>query len=157
MYVDLDGNGSRDTTMVFEPYYSTIASGGTQPNLTTGAWQTWDAIGALGASKWWFTTNVAPWVAFDNFVPWSQIVAAYPNARIVTWYSPGSPVRSDGWGMNLVAGQNSAGGPWNDFIGNVDAFRFSAGTLDVSDFEPASTCDDGNAHGGHLRSDHRLR
>ena len=138
LFIDLDGNGTRDTTMVFEPVY-------TYGNPSTGVWQEWDAVQG-GNAKWWFTTNVAPWIAFDNFVPLGQIFAAYPSARIVTWYSGGDPIRSDGWGFNLVAGQNSAGGPWNDFVGNVDRVRFAAGGPALQfDFDPTNPCDDESA------------
>jgi len=144
MYVDLDGNGTRDTTLVFEPYYSTVASGGTQPNLAVGAWQTWDAIQG-GAAKWWYTASFGALTnPFNDFQPLSYYVGLFPNAKIVTWYSPGDPIRSDGWGMNLVAGQNSPGAPWNDFTGNIDNFTFATASGYTGNFEPLNPCDDDN-------------
>lgn len=133
--VDIDGNGTRDAAMVFEPYYSTITNGGPQPDVTTGQWQNWDAK----AGKWWFTGS-----AFTNdpgfpsqfcpsncFNPLAAIATQFPNAKIVTWYP-----QADGFGAQFVAGQNSPGGPWNDFDGNVDNFVFGVnGAVNTFDFE----------------------
>ncbi len=128
--IDLDGNGTRDSAMIFEPYYSSIANGGTQPNVTTGTWQTWDAR----AGRWWFNQTTvfgAPQSAFPTF---SAVVAAYPNAKIVTWF----PL-ADGYGMQFVVGQNSAGAPWNDFDGNIDNLTVGINNASVNfDFEPTS-------------------
>ncbi len=126
--IDLDGNGSRDTAMIFEPYYSTVANGGTQPNVAQGVWQNWNAR----AGRWWFNQTTVfggPQAAFPTY---DAIIAAYPNAKIVTWYA-----LTDGYGTQFQAGQNSAGPPWTNFDGNIDAFTISVNTNGTTyDFEP---------------------
>jgi len=129
LQVDLDGNGTRDATMVFEPVYSPD-----QGTITPGVWQNWNAL----SGKWWFPGNTftnSPGFAFcpnNCFVPFSSVIAAYPNAKIVTWY----PL-ADGYGVQFVGGQNSAGNPWINFDGNVDNFRISVNTTNTTyDFDP---------------------
>jgi hypothetical protein len=135
--IDFNGDGTRDGTMVFEPYYSTLANGGTQHNVAPREWQTWDALNG----KWWFpgsafTNN--PSFAFCSsscFVTFSSIVAAYPNAKIVTWY----PL-ADGYGVQFQAGQNSPGAPWANFDGNVDGLTIGvSGTDSTTNFDPNSS------------------
>lgn len=124
LQVDLDGNGTRDTTMVFEPVYSVT----TQGAVVKGQWQSWD----LDAGTWWFTTDTVFGGAFNSFVPWANVVAAYPNAKIVQWFA-GHPAGS---GVQLVAGQNSYGPPWTNFDGNADALIINTAAASVTyDFE----------------------
>ena len=126
--IDLDGNGTRDSAMIFEPYYSTVANGGTQPNVSLGQWQTWDARGG----KWWFNNATVFGCGGCVFPTFNAIIAAYPNAKILTWY----PL-ADGYGTQFVAGQNSAGAPWMNFDGNVDAFTIAVNAPSTTfDFEP---------------------
>lgn len=126
--IDLDGNGTRDSAMIFEPYYSTVASGGTQPNVALGQWQTWDAR----AGNWWFNNATVFGCGQCAFPSFNAIIAAYPNAKILTWYA-----LTDGYGTQFVAGQNSAGAPWANFDGNIDAFTIGVNTPNFTyDFEP---------------------
>jgi Carboxypeptidase regulatory-like domain/Dockerin type I domain len=132
--VDLDGDGARDAAMNFEPIYSTVSNGGSQPNIAPGVWQTWDAA----AGKWWFSgssfTNAGTFAFCPTncYVTLPQIIAAYPNAKIVTWY----PL-ADGYGTQFIAGQNSAGAPWANFDGNIDDFQFNTSSTSATfDFEP---------------------
>jgi hypothetical protein len=128
LQVDLDGNGTRDSTMIFEPYYSTFASGGTQSNIALGQWQTWDAR----AGKWWFNNATVFGCGQCAFPTFDAVIAAYPNAKIVTWYA-----LADGYGTQFVAGQNSAGAPWANFDGNIDAFTITVNAPNTTfDFEP---------------------
>ncbi|HEY0051597.1 MAG TPA: carboxypeptidase-like regulatory domain-containing protein, partial [Pyrinomonadaceae bacterium] len=128
LQIDLDGNGTRDSTMIFEPYYSTAAGGGTQSNVALGQWQTWDAR----AGKWWFNNATVFGCGQCAFPTFDAIIAAYPNAKIVTWYA-----LADGYGTQLVAGQNSAGSPWANFDGNIDAFTITVNAPNTTfDFEP---------------------
>lgn len=128
LQIDLDGNGTRDSTMIFEPYYSTAASGGTQSNVALGQWQSWDAR----AGKWWFNNATVFGCGQCAFPTFDAIIAAYPNAKIVTWYA-----LADGYGTQLVAGQNSAGSPWANFDGNIDAFTITVNAPNTTfDFEP---------------------
>ena len=126
--IDLDGNGTRDTAMIFEPIYSTISNGGAQPNVVLGQWQTWNAR----AGRWWFNNSTVFGCGQCVFPTFDEIVAAYPNAKIVTWYA-----LADGYGTQFQAGQNSAGAPWTNFDGNIDAFNFAVSAPPTTyDFEP---------------------
>lgn len=73
--VDLDGNGSTDAYVVFEPYQD-------QGNaaVLTGVWQTWDAHRG-GAARWWIN-NGAGGCGQNTPCAWSTIVAAFPSAVI---------------------------------------------------------------------------
>jgi hypothetical protein len=127
LQIDLHGDGTRDTTMVYEPVYSP-----SQGAVVKGAWQTWN----LAAGNWWFTTATsfgAPQAVFPSF---ADIKAAYPNATIVQSLA-GAP----GAGVQLVGGQNSAGAPWSGFIGAVDNLTIGAATYN---FEPYAVAEDGD-------------
>lgn len=126
--IDLDGNGTRDSAMIFEPYYSTVANGGTQPNVAAGEWQTWNAR----SGRWWFNNTTTFGCGGCVYPTYDQIIAAYPNAKIVTWFA-----LADGFGTQFVAGQNSAGAPWSNFDGNIDAFVIAVNNPSTTfDFEP---------------------
>lgn len=132
LYIDLDGNGSTDDVLFFEPVYQTgtygmVAGAGAIPNqgtVTNGTWQTWDA----DAGGWW-TSN-------DGFGgPPLDTLAHYltrpgnENAKIAT----------DQHGVRLTAG--SGAGAWDNFLGNFDKFviRVDNGTTNAKttyDFEP---------------------
>jgi len=127
--VDADNNGTFDGTLVFEPVY-TAGNGG----VVKGQWQSWDAL----QGRWWSTRALPPgpglpngMCAFDCYLPWSQVVAAYPDAKLV----------SNGLkGIQVVAGQNSVGPTWQGFDGNVDAVQIGvAGNATSFDFEPGTT------------------
>ncbi len=122
--VDLDGNGTRDSAMIFEPVYSVA----TQGPITPGVWQNWNAR----AGKWWFNNATVFGCGSCAYVTYDQVLAAYPNAKIVTWFA-----RTDGYGTQFQAGQNSAGPPWTNFDGNIDNFRIGINSPgDTYDFEP---------------------
>jgi hypothetical protein len=126
--IDLDGNGTRDSAMIFEPVYSTVSGGGTQPNVALGQWQTWNAR----TGRWWFNNSTVFGCGQCAFPTFDQIVAAYPNARIVTWF----PL-ADGYGTQFQAGQDAAGGAWTNFDGNIDGFNMSVSAPGTTfDFEP---------------------
>ena len=129
LQVDLDGNGTRDTTMVFEPVYSPA-----QGPVTKGIWQTWD----VKNGNWWFTTPTSFGGSQAVFPSFAAITMAYPNAQIVQWFPA-----VDGAGLQLVAGQNSAGAPWTGFIGAVDNLKIGVGSDDVTyNFEPYAMAQD---------------
>lgn len=72
---DLDGGGTADAYMVYEPYQD-------QGNaaVQTGAWQTWDAYNG-GAAKWWINSG-AGGCGQNTPCSWSAILAAFPNATV---------------------------------------------------------------------------
>lgn len=73
--VDLDGNGTADAYMVYEPYQD-------QGNaaVQTGVWQDWDAYNG-GNAKWWINTGAG---GCGQATPcaWSAILAAFPDATV---------------------------------------------------------------------------
>jgi hypothetical protein len=73
--VDLDGNGTSDAYMVYEPYQD-------QGNaaVQTGVWQNWDAYNG-GAAKWWINTG-AGGCGQNTPCAWSTIIATFPNATV---------------------------------------------------------------------------
>ncbi len=125
LLVDLDDDGTFDTTMVYEPYFQSV------PAVATGVWQSWDAY----AGRWWFSRSAtlgrcAP--GYSSLCSWSEIVGAYPNARILTG-GPGS------FGLNQ--GSFNAG-----TVANADALSITVvGNKTVYDLEatpPAPTSAD---------------
>ncbi|MBK8267071.1 MAG: HYR domain-containing protein [Planctomycetes bacterium] len=129
LYVDLDGNGTRDTTLVFEPVYVV----GTQGPVVQGVWQNWDALDGPG---WWYTTSGAFGAQLPSpggeYKALSHYIGLFPNARISAW-------NADPRGVQLVAGQNGLGAPWANFDGSVDNFVItdSSGTA-IHDFDPGA-------------------
>jgi hypothetical protein len=125
LQVDIDGDGDRDTTMVYEPVYSVDAQGA----VVLNTWQDWDMV----AGKWWFTVATSEFCSFDCFVPFADIVEAHPSAKIITYFA-----RPDGYGLTLDAGQNSPGMPWINFDGNVDnlSITIAGGENTTYDFDP---------------------
>jgi hypothetical protein len=117
--VDLDGNGTSDVYMVYEPYQD-------QGNaaILTGAWQAWDAHRG-GDAKWWINTG-AGGCGQPTPCTWSAIVSAFPSATIREGAGfPGS--------LGVNQGSGNAG-----FLSNVDGLTVSAtGQETVYDFEPA--------------------
>jgi len=125
LYVDWDNNGTRDTTLVWEPIYATSQNFG---NVITGSWQQWNALSNDDA--WWYTANFG---TLQNggggiYRPLSYYLAQYPNAKIVNWV--GLP------GVTFVTGQASGAG-WVNFVGNVDMVEINSNNYD---FEPNNLC-----------------
>lgn len=100
-------NDTEFTTLVFEPTYSLNS------DVVVDVWQTWDALSA--DARWW-TSRPIPGVCEDScFVPWTDILAAVPDAFIL--------------GALLI----ETGSGTDDADGNVDALTIN-GT--IFDFEP---------------------
>ena len=151
LQVDMDGNGTQDTAMIFEPTYT-----GTNPSLTT--WESWNAY----TGNWWFNKNFTSNPTFCQsscYVTLNQIVTAFPNAKIVSYdnttaQNGATPVT--GYGTQFQAGQNSPGSPWTDFDGNIDKLEFGVnGAVNTYDFEAAepkvSIADASGAEGGNVQ------
>ena len=130
MYVDIDGNGSRDVTLVYEPYWQ-----GTIPSLNT--WQTWNA--AVG--RWWDNTGTVASGAGGGLCnrTLAEIVAgtepggcpnypAYPNAQVVNWGLTPS--------VQVIAGDSIGSTGWVNFDGYIDAVNTG---LNIYNFEPPTT------------------
>ncbi|MDX6692429.1 MAG: trimeric autotransporter adhesin [Blastocatellia bacterium] len=130
MMVDTDGNGTRNTTLVFEPIYSPE-----QGAIQKGVWQTWNAR----AGKWRSSATVGPIVP-NTYFPLDTFIDAFPGATIVEWFP-----RADGYGLGTSVGQSS-GGAWANFVGSVDGFEIGANNAStINDYElalPAISVDD---------------
>jgi len=115
--LDLDGNGSVDDTIYFEPRLQ-----GTTVTLNT--WQSWNALTGL----WWSQNSIA---GATQAAPKSlaDYLAAHPNARIVN-------LSTGVGGVQLIAG-NGGAGDWGNFVGNADCFTIgvSGGDTTTFDFE----------------------
>jgi hypothetical protein len=123
--VDLDGNGTNDTILFFEPEYQHGYTSAVpdQGDNVLNTWQTWDAL----HGGWWSTTGAAGANPGGDVKPLSDIVAAFPNARIHNSATSGS--------LRLVAGFGA--GSWDNFVGNVDNVTVAVGLASATyDFEP---------------------
>lgn len=113
--IDADNDGDLDDSLFFEPVYQTGAySGDTVPNqcgfatdcVNPNEWRTWNAL--IGG--WWDGTGGPPLITLASYV------AANPDAEIIN-------STSGAGGVRIVAGFGA--GAWDNFTGNVDAFRIN--------------------------------
>jgi hypothetical protein len=118
--VDLNGNGTADDTLTFEPIYQTgTYSGDTVPNQGTVAlntWQSWNAV----AGGWWSENagNSGP-----PLVTLAHYATDHSGARIVA--------------IRLAAG--CGGAAWANFVGYVDKVTIGVdGMSRTFDFEPGT-------------------
>jgi uncharacterized repeat protein (TIGR01451 family) len=141
--VDLDGNGSADAYVVYEPYQDVGV-----PAVLTGVWQNWDAYRA-GAARWWINTG-AGGCGQNTPCTWNTILGLFPNATIreapncgpggVTAPCPGS------LGLNQ--------GSFNpDTVSNADGLYVSVGgDTTIFDFELNVVTDVSIAKACHARA-----
>ncbi len=127
--IDLDGNGTVDDLLIFEPKFQN----GSNPSLplqgaiSTGSWQSWDAL----AGGWSSQSGLAGLTPGAGVKSLAVYIAAFPNARIVN-----NLVGSGG--VRLVTG---ALGAWDNFDGAVDFFTIGTnGVSRSSDFELTVGC-----------------
>lgn len=110
LYVDSDGNGTRDDILTFEPTYN-----GT---VTKNVWQHWNA---LNGGLWWSDDLGGPPPLFTL----ASYVSSHPNAQIV----------NNGSGGFLLS-SGCGGAAWTNFDGNVDLVRIGVnGVNRTFDFE----------------------
>lgn len=128
LQVDIDGDGDRDTNLVFEPVYNT-----NQGLVESGKWQTWDAYNG-GNATWWSSDPIPSAPNRDTFVSWNTIVAANPDAVIL-----------GGFGINQGSGNPA-------LTTATDALYIGYGTEDcyTYNFEPyrVATTSEGCKNGG---------
>jgi hypothetical protein len=130
--LDLDGDGSANDTLFFDPAYQNPVDGNAslpdQGVPALGTWQTWDAQ----SGGWWSQGGVAGAGPGSDVKSLSEYLAVEPDATIVNGASDG---------VRLVVG----GGSSSDvFDVNVDAFDVAVdGTDTTYDFEPGDTDGDG--------------
>jgi hypothetical protein len=104
----LFGASNAFTTLIFEPTYSENS------DVVANEWQSWDALS--DDARWWSSKQLPNDIcAFDCFVPWSEILAAIPDATITG-------------GLLLETGSGTP-----DAVGNVDALQVNDTTFN---FEP---------------------
>ncbi len=111
-----DTNNAFQGRLVYEPYHT--------QTVTTGAWQTWDALNdtaGTGTGNWWFSNGThANNSGCSQATPctWTEVKAAFPNGGVHN--TLGAVV--------LKAGSGWTGG----FNGNVDALTVNS---DIYNFE----------------------
>ena len=110
LWVDFQGNGNLLGRLDFEPVYSSLSFGGTQPNIAPGVWQTWDVRNGRFYSG----------VPGNGLFTLNQITTAFPSARI---YNP-SAVQG---GLRFASGYTSPGDVFN---ANLDNVTFNALVFD---------------------------
>ena len=126
--VDLDGNGTSDVYVVYEPYQD-------QGNaaVLTDEWQDWDAY-AGGSAKWWINNN-AGGCGQNTPCEWGDIVALFPNATIreAANCGPSSALVVPCPGsLGVNQGSFNAG-----IVSNADGLYVSvSGAMTTFDFEP---------------------
>ena len=127
--VDLDGNGTADAYMVYEPYQDLGNAA-----VLTGVWQPWDAYRA-GAARWWISGTASPTCTQATPCPWATIITLHPMATVREAPScgPGSAPKSPCPGsLGVNQGSNNPG-----VISNADALYVSGyGSKVIFDFEP---------------------
>jgi hypothetical protein len=100
-----DANNAWQGRLVYEPYHT--------QTVTTGAWQTWDAMNdaaGTGTGNWWFSNGTLAGTsgcAMATPCTFAEVLAAFPNAGVHNTLG----------GVVLKAGGGWTGG----FDGNVDA------------------------------------
>jgi thrombospondin type 3 repeat protein len=124
--VDLDGNGTADAYMVYEPYQD-------QGNaaVQTGVWQNWDAYRS-GSAKWWIS-NGAGGCGQNTPCTWNAILTAFPNATVRegTSCGPGGIVSPCPGSLGANQGSVNPG-----IVSNADALYVSVnGQKTTYDFE----------------------
>lgn len=123
--VDVDGNGSADAYMVYEPYQD----GGV---VADNVWQSWDAYRG-GNARWWINTGAAG-CGQSTPCTWAAIVSAFPNATVreAANCGPGGVTAPCPGSLGVNQGSYNAG-----TISNADALYVSVGGNQTTyDFEP---------------------
>lgn len=118
--VDKDGNGSSDTTLVFEPYEQ--AQYGSGPATATNTWQTWNGL----TGKWWSTNDGGVNGARKTFAEWRTQFGA--SAAVATVSAGGVRIES-----------GATGSAWPNFVGYTDKLVIGSA---VYDFEPTIVTED---------------
>jgi len=121
---DLDGNGSFDHMLVYEP--NKEHSGAT---VASGAWQTWDALSARGG--WWVTPATAACPLQCNATLPVALGADFATAKIspAGSESSGQPFPA---GLSIVSGQRSTPSPLDDLNTFVDNVTVGVGETTTS-------------------------
>ncbi len=130
LWLDTDGNGTRDDRLWFEATYSRAGAGNGNPSPQTdpvlNTWQTWNLLTGM-----WYTDNGdAGSGPGSNAKTLAAILGAIPNATIINDADQGIG------GIRIASGFASAG---NNFDANVDNFTIgTAGGTTTYDFELAA-------------------
>jgi hypothetical protein len=142
--IDFDGDNQLEDQLFFEPVYqngtyTTIFPGDTVPNqcgvnpacVTTGQWQTWNALGG----GWWSGNESA---GGPPLITLARYVEEHPTARIIN-------TDTGAGGIRIATG--CGGAAWANFDGNADAFQIGVDNATTRyDFEAAlPTADIGDA------------
>jgi hypothetical protein len=124
IWIDNDGNGSKDDRLWFEPAYSAAGAGNSNPSPQAdpalNTWQTWNLLSGM----WYSDNHFGPG---SNAVQLSAYLALHPDATIVN-----DAAQAIG-GIRITSGFASAGDTFNAYVDN-----FTIGTKALSityDFE----------------------
>lgn len=125
IWLDLDGNGSRDDRLWFEPAYSNGGYGNGDPNpqadVALNTWQTWDALNGM----WYSDNQFGPGA---DAVTFATYLAANPSATIINDAAQGIG------GIRVATGFASPGDNYNTY---VDNFTIGTDAGEVTyNFEP---------------------
>ncbi|MBA3747142.1 MAG: hypothetical protein H0W96_06560 [Solirubrobacterales bacterium] len=123
--LDLDGNGSPDDEIIFEPVYQSgeLAGSVAQSTIQLGAWQLWNAR----AGRWWALHGLAGSAPGTNVKTIDELLVAAPQARIINTAGGAGGIS---FSSGVVAKEQR-------FDGNVDVFTIDTGAGPTTyDFEP---------------------
>jgi hypothetical protein len=121
--VDLDGNGTTDDLLFFEPVYqNSVFFTNDQGPLLVGVWQDWNALDG----GWWSVNGTAGATPGTGVKSLEDYIAAEPDAAVAS-----------GPALRVVTGFGA--GAWDNFVGNADAVTVGVNGSDTTyDFEPDS-------------------
>jgi hypothetical protein len=124
--IDFNNDSTVDDQIFFEPVYQSAAYFPANPQgaLTTGEWQTWDAL----HGGWWSVNGIAGATPGTGVKSLAAYFAAQPTARIIN--------SSTGVGGFRIA-TGCGAGAWDNFDGNADNLLVGvSGANTTYDLEP---------------------
>src|SRR5438132_3901637 len=123
--IDLDGNGSVDDVLYFEPRFQDATNFPSNPQgpLALTTWQTWDAL----HGGWWSQNGIAG-ATQGSVKSLADYLTAQPSARIVN-------TSTGAGGVELAAGRGGAG-DWGNFVGNADCITIGVNGATPTTFNP---------------------
>lgn len=119
LFIDIDGNTTADTTLVYEPLYQTAGAAGVVPD----SWQLWNA-GNDGA-KWWSTNPIASAPNRNTFPTLAEIKASNSSAVVL-----GYAINQGGGNPGLIGAVD--GLAVNDTVYSFEATSAPTPTFPVS-------------------------
>jgi hypothetical protein len=124
--IDLDGNGTTDDQIFYEPVYQTssFCPANPKPAIALNTWQSQNAL----TGCWWSVNGIAGATPGVGVKTLAQYLAVEPDAALASGTSDASGA------VRIVAGFGA--GAWDNFVGNADAFRIND---TIYNFDPDTT------------------